>query len=99
MTSKRLRASGLLLISLILTDCSRDEAIERLKHDLPIDGIQIVHARFPCRSPDMHFFGYRFRARSNGESGDGIFASTSRRRKWTWHLLPNAPLAHLNQTK
>ena len=99
MTSKRLRASGLLLISLILTDCSRDEAIERLKHDLPIDGIQIVHARFPCRSPDMHFFGYRFRARSNGEYGNGDICLNLSTKEWTWHLLPNSPLAHLNQTK
>ena len=99
MTSKRLRASGLLLISLILTDCSRDEAIERLKHDLPIDGIQIVHARFPCRSPDMHFFGYRFRARSNGEYGNGDICVNLSTKGWTWHLLPNSPLAHLNQTK
>src|SRR5262245_59658518 len=69
--------AAILLATLILAGCSQEEAIERLKRDLPVDSIEIVHARFPCRSPEMHFFGYRFRAWSKKEFalGDivGIF--------------------------
>jgi hypothetical protein len=35
--------------------------------DLQVDEFEIVQARFPCRSPDMHFFGYRFRIGLKGE--------------------------------
>jgi hypothetical protein len=46
---------------LILSGCTREEATASLRGDLQVDEFEIVHARFPCRSPDMHFFGYRFR--------------------------------------
>ena len=65
------RAAILLATCIILAGCSQQEAIERLKRDLPVDSIEIVHARFPCWSPEMHFFGYRFRAWSKGQGALG----------------------------
>ena len=51
---------------LILSACSREEATTRLKDDLPVEELRIIHARFPCWSPDLHFFGYRFRVDAEG---------------------------------
>src|SRR5262245_11510847 len=56
---------------LILSGCTREEATASLRADLQADELEIIHARFPCRSPDMHFFGYRFRIRLKGEHADG----------------------------
>ena len=83
------RAAILLATFLILAGCSQEEAIERLKRDLPVDSIEIVHARFPCRSPETHFFGYRFRASSKGKGvALGDICWTSLTREWTWQILP-----------
>jgi hypothetical protein len=49
--------------SLNMSGCTREEATASLRADLQADELEIIHARFPCRSPDMHFFGYRFRIR------------------------------------
>src|SRR5947199_10745923 len=50
---------AILAVGLISGSCSRDDALEHLRKEVPVDTIEIVHARFPCRSPDLHFFGYR----------------------------------------
>ena len=92
-------ASALLAILLIVSGCSREEAVARLQHDLPVDSIEIVHARFPCRSPDIHFFGYRFRGYLKGQTGDGDICLDLVTKEWSWQLLPNSPLSHLNQRK
>jgi hypothetical protein len=82
------RAAILLATCIILAGCSQQEAIERLKRDLPVDSIEIVHARFPCWSPEMHFFGYRFRAWSKGQGALGDICWNSLAREWTWQMLP-----------
>jgi hypothetical protein len=58
-------AGALITIFLVLVGCSPEEASAHLRRDLSVDLIEIVHVRFPCWSPDMYFFSYRFRARSN----------------------------------
>jgi hypothetical protein len=65
--------------------------------DLQVDEFEIVQARFPCRSPDMHFFGYRFRIGLKGEYAFGGFAGTLPAQKWTWQIL--LPLSRLNIRK
>ena len=62
---------AILAAFLILSACTREEATTRLKDNLPVEELRIIHARFPCWSPDLHFFGYRFRVTLKGESGDG----------------------------
>jgi hypothetical protein len=94
-----LRASFLLATLLLVSGCGREEAVARLQHDLPVDDIQILHARFPCRSPDIHFFGYRFRANLKGQTGDGDICLDLVTKEWSWQLLPNSTLSHLNQRK
>ena len=84
---------------LILSGCTREEAIARLKADLQADEFEIIHARFPCRSPDMHFFGYRFRIRVDKEWADGDVCWDASARAWTWRILPQYPLSHLNIRK
>ncbi len=93
------RAAILLATFLILVGCSQEEAIERLKRDLPVDSIEIIHARFPCRSPEMHFFGYRFRARSKGVLALGDICWNSLTREWTWQILPEYEQWFLNIRK
>jgi hypothetical protein len=90
------RAAILLATFLILAGCSQEEAIERLKRDLPVDSIEIVHARFPCRSPEVHFFGYRFRISVNKEFADGDVCWNLSSGKWSWYILPEYTLARLN---
>jgi hypothetical protein len=65
--------------------------------DLQVDEFEIVQARFPCRSPDIHFFGYRFRIGLKGEYAFGGFAGTLPAQKWTWQIL--LPLSRLNIRK
>jgi len=69
----RMFRSGCAILAafLILSACTREEATTRLKDNLPVEELRIIHARFPCWSPDLHFFGYRFRVTLKGESGDG----------------------------
>ena len=94
------RAAILLATFLILVGCSREEAIERLKRDLPVDSIEIAHARFPCRSPEMHFFGYRFRAELKGKGvAIGDICWNFLTREWTWRMLPEYQQWLLNTHK
>ena len=57
----------LVAMLLILSGCTREEATASLRANVQVDEFEIIHARFPCRSPDMHFFGYRFRIRLKDE--------------------------------
>jgi hypothetical protein len=81
---------------LILSACSREEATARLKEDIPVDTVDIIHTRFPCRSPNLHFFGYRFRISSKGEFSDGDICWNFSMHQWSWRLLPGQSLSHLN---
>src|SRR5262249_33130662 len=56
-----------------------DGISDRFKRCLPVDSIEIIHTRFPCRSPEMHFFGYRFRGWSKGKGTLGDIC---------WILMP-----------
>src|SRR6266487_1624822 len=76
------RAALALLTLLMLTGCTREEATARLKADLPADSVEIIHMRFPCRSPDLHFFGYRFRISVKGEFSDGDICWSFSSRQW-----------------
>src|ERR1700745_402673 len=76
---------------LILSGCTREEATASLRGDLQVDEFEIVHARFPCRSPDMHFFGYRFRIDLKGEYAFGDICWDASAQKWTWQILPDYP--------
>ncbi len=73
---------------LLLSGCTREEGTARLKDDIAPDSLEIIHARFPCRSPGLHFFGYRFRVKVKGESGDGDVCWNFSTRQWTWRILP-----------
>jgi hypothetical protein len=84
---------------LILGGCTREEATARLRGDLQPEDLEIIHARFPCRSPDMHFFGYRFRIKVQGEYADGYICWNVSDRKWTWQILREYPLSRLNIRK
>ena len=81
---------------LILSGCTREEATTSLRGDLQVDEFEIIHARFPCRSPDMHFFGYRFRIGLKGEYAFGDICWDASAQKWTWQILPDYPLSRLN---
>ena len=84
---------------LILSGCTREEATASLKADVQVDEFEIIHARFPCRSPDMHFFGYRFRIRLKDEYAEGDICWDVSAGKWTWRLLPKYPLSSLKIRK
>jgi hypothetical protein len=90
------RVAAALAIFLVLSGCSREDATARLKSDLPVDIIEIIHARFPCRSPDLHFFGYRFRAGSKAELSEGDICWNFSTRQWSWRFLPGQSLSRLN---
>jgi hypothetical protein len=90
------RVAAALLTFLILSGCSREEATARLKDDIPVDTIDIIHARFPCRSPGLHFFGYRFRIGLKGEFSDGDICWNFATRQWSWRILPEQSLSRLN---
>ncbi len=90
------RAAAALLSLLVLTGCSREEATALLKDDLPANTIDIIHARFPCRSPDLHFFGYRFRIEVKGEFSEGEICWNFSTGQWSWRILPGQSLSRLN---
>ena len=93
-------AGAILAMFLMLGGCSRDEALEKLKKELPVWKIDIVHARFPCRSPDLHFFGYRFGAiTEQRELGYGDICWDFASRQWTWQIMPEYSLSRLNPRK
>jgi hypothetical protein len=72
------------------------EAMARLKNDIQADRIGIVHRRFPCRSPDLHFFGYRFRVIVGKDFGEGDICLNLSTGRWSWRILPGYPLSRLN---
>jgi hypothetical protein len=84
---------------LILGGCTREEATARIREELQPENLEIVHARFPCRSPDLHFFAYRFRIKVKGEWADGDICWDISARKWTWQILPEYSLSRLNIRK
>jgi hypothetical protein len=91
---------AILAAFLMSSACSRDGALEHLKKEVPVDTIQIVHARFPCRSPDLHFFGYRFGVSlQQKEFGYGDVCWDFSTRQWTWQILPDSSLSRLNPRK
>ena len=65
------RAAAVLVAFLVLSGCTREDARARLQDDIHADTIAIIHARFPCHSPDLHFFGDRCRVIEKGEYGYG----------------------------
>src|SRR5690349_2978187 len=75
---------------------TRQGAMARLTNDIPADRIEIVHRRFPCRSPDLHFFGYRFRVTVKNDFGEGDVCLELSTRRWTWRILPEYRLSRLN---
>src|SRR5262245_5546073 len=83
----------------VLSGCTREEATASLRADVQPDEFEIIHARFPCRSPDMHFFGYRFRIRLKDENAEGDICWDVSTGKWTWRILPKYPLSRLNVCK
>ena len=89
----------LVAMLLILSGCTREEATASLRADVQADEFEIIHARFPCRSPEMHFFGYRFRIKVQGEYADGYICGDVSDGKWTWQILREYPLSRLNLRK
>src|SRR5215475_4120587 len=90
------RAAAVLVAFLVLGGCTREDARARLQDDIKADTIDIIHARFPCRSPDLHLFGYRFRVIEKGEYGDGDICWNISTRQWSWRILPGQSLSRLN---
>src|ERR1700747_1870570 len=82
------RAATTFLAFLALSGCTRGEARARFQ-----DGIHA--ARFPCHSPDLHFFGYRFRVVLKGEYGDGDMCWNMSTRQWSLRILAGATLSLL----
>jgi hypothetical protein len=72
-------------------------AMARLQHDIPADRIGIAHRQFLCRSPDLHFFGYRFRVAIKDEFGEGDVCLDLASGAWSWRILPNYSLSRLNR--
>src|SRR5919204_5990606 len=93
------RSAVLLAALLSLGGCTREEATAQLTGDLQREDLEIIHARFPCRSPDMHFFGYRFRIKVQNEYADGYICWNVSDKKWTWQILREYPLSRLNIRK
>jgi hypothetical protein len=89
----------LVAMLLILSGCTREEATASLRANVQVDEFEIIHARFPCRSPEMHFFGYRFRIKVQGEYADGYICWDVSDGKWTWQILREYPLSRLNLRK
>src|SRR5262245_35561885 len=89
----------LVAMLLILSGCTREEATASLRADVQADEFEIIHARFPCRSPDLHFFGYRFRIRLKDERAEGDICWNVATGKWTWQILPKWPLEVLGHRR
>jgi hypothetical protein len=85
--------TALVVALLLLSACTREEATASLKADVPVDEFEIIHARFPCRSPDMHFFGYRFRIRQKNEYAYGDICWDVSAREWMGNSVGASPIA------
>src|SRR5262245_34071392 len=94
-----LRMAATLVGALILGGCSQEDATARLANDIHPDKVEIIHARFPCRSPEIHFFGYRFRIHMKTEMGMGDICWDPLAKEWTWQILPAYGLSRLNPRK
>jgi hypothetical protein len=93
------RVTATLVGALILGGCNQDAATARLANDIQPDKVEIIHARFPCRSPEMHFFGYRFRILVKTEMALGDICWDPLAKEWTWQILPEYGLSRLNLRK
>jgi hypothetical protein len=93
-TAKSMHYAALPAICLVTGSCKREEA--RLKNDISLGYIRILHPRFPCRSPALHLFGYRFQIYLQGEVGEGNVCWSFSSRQWTWQILPEYGLSRLN---
>lgn len=110
LATKMSRGGVLFAALLTLGGCTREEATARLRSDLQVDSVEIIHARFPCRSPDIHLFGYRFRIGLREGEGEPAFGLRGEHaygdicwnlsaREWSWQILPKYPLSRLNIRK
>jgi hypothetical protein len=91
------KTAAAILSCLVLAGCAGQDAITHLAPDLSNVGtIEIIHARFPCFSPDFHLYGYRFRVTSKTNKWSyGDICWDFSRRQWTWVMLPGHELSHL----
>jgi hypothetical protein len=78
--------------TLMLGGCNQDNATARLANDLHPDKVEIIHAQFPCRSPEIHFFGCRFRFLMKTEMALGDICWDPLAKEWTWQVLPRVLL-------
>jgi hypothetical protein len=98
-TAMTRKAAAALLSCLVLGGCTGGDARTRLAQDLPnVENFELVHARFPCFSPDFHFYGYRFRVRTKADWSFGDICWNFATRQWTWVILPGYELSHLTPT-
>jgi hypothetical protein len=93
------RVTATLVGALILGGCNQEDATARLANDIHPDKVEIIHARFPCRSPEIHFFGYRFRIYVKAEMALGDICWDPLANEWTWQILPEYGLSRLNPRK
>jgi hypothetical protein len=93
------RVAAALVGALMLGGCNQDDATARLANDIHPDKVEIIHARFPCRSPEIHFFGYRFRVYVRTEMALGDICWDPLAKEWTWQILPEYGLSRLNPRK
>jgi hypothetical protein len=90
------RKAAALLSCLVFGGCTGEDARTRLAQDLPnVENIELVHARFPCFSPDFRLYGYRFRVRAKTDWSFGDICWNFSTRQWTWVMLPGYVLSHL----
>jgi hypothetical protein len=82
------RVAAVPLMCLMLAACTPEKATVRLKDDFQVGTVSIIHARFPCHSPDLHFFGYRFRVDAKQKFVYGDICWDLLSGKWTWSVLP-----------
>jgi hypothetical protein len=93
------RVTATLVGALILGGCNQEDATARLANDIHPDKVEIIHARFPCRSPEIHFFGYRFRILVKTEMALGDICWDPLAKEWTWQILPEHGLSRLKPRK
>jgi hypothetical protein len=93
------RVTATLVGALIQGGCSQEDATARPANDIHPDKVEIIHARFPSRSPEIHFFGYRFRIYMKTEMALGDICWDPLAKEWTWQVLPEYGLSRLNPRK
>ena len=90
------RVTATLVGAVILSGCDQEDATARLANDIQPDKVEIIHARFPCCSPEIHFFGYRFRIYVKTEMALGDICWDPLAKEWSWQVLPEYGLSRLN---